>query len=152
MIGEKIKTLAEKANKSREQMAVLLDISLPTLHRIYKSDNVDSNVLKKVAKTFDVSISYFFDDSKNIDTIVKNNETKQSLAGEITEELRSKMEMMSRYISSLETEITRYRYREDEIYKKLESGKGFEIGDSRLKDNVIKVDFARKDEQVALMA
>lgn len=104
MIGEKIKNLADNAKKTREQMAVMLGISVPTLHRIYKSDNVDTNILKIVANNFDIPVSYFFEDIKNIDTHIQNNLPSKTEKPDnaIIEELRSTIEKANHYIERLE--------------------------------------------------
>lgn len=96
MIGAKIKELADKANKSREEMSVLLGISVPTLHRIYNSDDVDTKILKKLCQNFNVSMSFFLNDNEKIDTPIleKEIEKKDTFSNSVVEELRATIEKL----------------------------------------------------------
>lgn len=146
MIGEKIKKLAENANLTREDMASKLGISKPTLDRLYLSDVIDTEKLKKLCQIFDKPMSYWFDDYQEVvskkEVQIKNDDSA------MVEELKATNEFLKEELQYFK-DLVKQQFQM--LNNKLDKmGKHNGVEGSQQKDNTIPFRPVHKVEQLSL--
>ena len=66
----KIKELLIKKNISIERLAVDINISRPTIHKVFNSNHVNTKVLSKIAEYLNTPMSFFFEE--NTANVIQN--------------------------------------------------------------------------------
>ncbi|MBN2664806.1 MAG: helix-turn-helix domain-containing protein [Bacteroidales bacterium] len=69
---KKIKELLLKNELTIENLAYKLGVSPATLHNLFKKNNTNTDLLKKISDVFEVPVSSFFDEEKNTNSGVAN--------------------------------------------------------------------------------
>lgn len=82
-IGLRIKQLAESRKMTATQLASSLGITRPAVSAIYEKEEVNSAILRKCAKIFNVPISYFFEEDEQLPI-------RQEIVEEIGQRLQTK--------------------------------------------------------------
>lgn len=73
----KIKFLSDEKNISLKKLCVEIDVTEQGLQKMFANNSMKIETLEKIAKVFDVPVSYFFDDKKT-DCIIQTNGHKNT--------------------------------------------------------------------------
>ncbi|WP_035756807.1 helix-turn-helix domain-containing protein, partial [Hugenholtzia roseola] len=106
MIGKKIRELCEKSPYSQRELAKRLNISPPTLRRLFEMEQPDINLslLQEISFVLNVPLSEFAEDLGVMQVVQKIDKEKNDPSGK---EKDPKENELLQKIQSLETEIKR---------------------------------------------
>lgn len=105
-IGNKINLLIHSDKKySKKDLAKHLNKTRQAVYDIIKNPDINTRTLRKIADYFDVDISFFIDDSSNLQTTQLLNEGLENYTAPRRRYIEDRLENVERRVSRLEKEI-----------------------------------------------
>ncbi|WP_338815184.1 helix-turn-helix domain-containing protein [Bernardetia sp. Wsw4-3y2] len=112
MLGKKIKKLIDNSDISQTKVALELNISRPTLQRLFERDTIETALLIRLCEIFNVELSYFFTELEGVELPeVKKEvvETKDDYWKVKYLEAQQKVDTLQNEISQLKTDFIEFQ-------------------------------------------